>query len=53
MNKDLTDCSYEFEYFHMCSGVCFEAYELKVRKKMFKVFFLTFNYISKKYIIST
>lgn len=34
MNKDLTDCSCEFEYFNMCSGVCNEAYELKVKENV-------------------
>lgn len=35
MNKDLTDCSYEFEYFDICSGVCSEACkELKVKENV-------------------
>lgn len=34
MNKDLTDCNYESEYFDMCSGVCFVAFELKVKENV-------------------
>lgn len=35
MNKDLTDCSYEFKSFDIYSGVCFKAYkELKVKEKV-------------------
>lgn len=35
MNKDLTDCSYEFKYFNICSSVCFKACkELKVKENV-------------------
>lgn len=35
MNKDLTDCSYEFKSFDIDSGVCFKAYKkLKVKEKV-------------------
>lgn len=38
MNKDLTECSYEFEYFDIRLGVCFEAYKKLKVKGQFKSF---------------
>lgn len=53
MNKDITDSSYEFKYFSIWSGVCSGAFKELKEKKIFKVFFLALNYISKKYIVLT
>lgn len=53
MNKDLTDCSYEFKYFDYVQVFALRQVNHKKLKKMFKVFFLALNCISKKNIIST
>lgn len=53
MDKDITDSSYEFEYFSIRSGVRSGAIKKLKEKKILKVFFLALNYISKKYIVLT